>query len=164
MTSAVGLRDVTEADLPVFFDHQRDPVAIRMVAFTYRDPADRAAFMAHWTKILGDDTIVKKSILFQGQVVGNIVCFEWAGKPEVGYWIDRHHWGKGLASMALSAFLGDLKARPLYVSAAKDNAASLRVLEKCGFTVSGYQKAFANARGEEIEEVMLVSVLQRRFS
>jgi L-amino acid N-acyltransferase YncA len=39
--------------------------------------------------------------------------------------------------------------------AAKDNVASLRVLEKCGFTVVGYEKGFANARGEEIEEVIL---------
>ena len=29
------------------------------------------------------------------------------------------------------------------------------MLEKCGFTVSGYTKAFANSRGEEIEEVVL---------
>jgi RimJ/RimL family protein N-acetyltransferase len=49
----------------------------------------------------------------------------------------------------------DLKTRPLYASAARDNAASIRVLEKCGFTIRGSAKAFAGARGEEIEEVML---------
>jgi len=29
------------------------------------------------------------------------------------------------------------------------------VLEKCGFTICGSAKAFAGARGEEIEEVTL---------
>ena len=48
-----------------------------------------------------------------------------------------------------------IKVRPLYARAAKDNFASLRVLEKCGFTRIGEDKGFANARGEEIEEFML---------
>ena len=39
--------------------------------------------------------------------------------------------------------------------AAKDNVASLRVLEKRGFTICGNDKAFANARGEEVEEAIL---------
>ena len=37
----------------------------------------------------------------------------------------------------------------------QDNLASLRVLEKCGFVVIGREKGFANARGMEIEEVVL---------
>ncbi|HKB46638.1 MAG TPA: GNAT family protein [Ktedonobacterales bacterium] len=45
--------------------------------------------------------------------------------------------------------------RPLFARAAKDNAASLRVLEKCGFTIVGEGKGFANARGAEVEEFVL---------
>jgi RimJ/RimL family protein N-acetyltransferase len=45
--------------------------------------------------------------------------------------------------------------RPLYARAAKDNIASIRVLEKCGFQVMGYDKGFAIARGKEIEEVIM---------
>ncbi|MDQ3537205.1 MAG: GNAT family N-acetyltransferase, partial [Actinomycetota bacterium] len=36
--------------------------------------------------------------------------------------------------------------------AAKDNIASIRVLEKCGFTVSGEDRGFANARDAEVDE------------
>ncbi|MDX6482371.1 MAG: hypothetical protein QOE95_142, partial [Gaiellaceae bacterium] len=39
--------------------------------------------------------------------------------------------------------------------AAKDNVASLRVLEKCGFKIVGEGKGFSNARGEEVEEFLL---------
>ena len=39
--------------------------------------------------------------------------------------------------------------------AAADNAASLRVLAKCGFEVVGEDRGFANARGEEIDEYVL---------
>ena len=40
-------------------------------------------------------------------------------------------------------------------AAAAPNAASIRVMEKCGFRIVGYGKGFAKARGKEIEEVIL---------
>lgn len=156
MTSDVLLRDVTEGDLAIFFEYQRDPEANDMVAFTTRDPTDRDAFMAHWNKILGDETITKKTILVDGQVAGNVVSFEWLGKREVGYWLGKPYWGQGVATKALAAFLHYVTERPLYAHVAKHNVASLRVLEKCGFIISGEGKAFSNARGEEIEEFMLM--------
>ncbi len=101
------------------------------------------------------ETITKKTILFDGHVAGNIVSFEQAGEPLVGYWIGKEYWGKGVATKALSQLLGHVKARPLYARAAKHNISSIRVLEKCGFTISGNDKAIANAQGDEIEEVIL---------
>ena len=160
MTSDVLLRDVTESDLPIFFVQQLDPDATQMAAFPARD---RAAFTAHWTKILGDETITIKTILFDGHVAGNIVSFEQSGEPQVGYWIGKQYWGKGIATKALSEFLGHVKARPLYAHVAKDNVASIRVLEKCGFTIYGEDKGFSNAGGEEVEEFILKLVLQRDF-
>lgn len=44
MTNDVLLRDVTESDLPIFFEQQLDPDATAMAAFPSRD---REAFMAH---------------------------------------------------------------------------------------------------------------------
>lgn len=126
-----------------------------MAAFTAKDLSDREAFTAHWTKILQDDAIIKKTILFGGRVIGSIAKFEWLGKPNVTYWIGREYWGRGFATQALFAFLREMKTRPLYASAAKDNLASTRVLQKCGFAITGSAKAFANARSEEIEEVTL---------
>ena len=79
----------------------------------------------------------------------------WSGKLEVTYWIGREFWGQGIATKALAALLSTVKTRPLYARAARDNIASLRVLEKCGFMIAGYERGFANARGEEVEEVVL---------
>lgn len=157
MTTDVLLRDVTEGDLPIFFEQQLDPAANRMAAFTAKDPADRAAFMAKWAKILGDDSITKRTILFGGQVAGSVSTFvaPWSGELEVTYWIGREFWGKGIATKALVALLSAVKTRPLYARAAKDNVASVRVLEKCGFMITGTERGFANARGEEVEEVVL---------
>jgi RimJ/RimL family protein N-acetyltransferase len=77
----------------------------------------------------------------------------WDGKPQVTYWLGKAFWGNGIATLALTEFLCIFKTRPLYASVAKDNVASIRVLEKCGFAICGSAKAFATARGTEIEEV-----------
>jgi RimJ/RimL family protein N-acetyltransferase len=77
------------------------------------------------------------------------------GEREVSYWIARKHWGKGLATAALGAFLEEVTIRPLQARVAHDNMGSLRVLQKCGFVITGRDKYFANGRGEEIEEIIV---------
>jgi RimJ/RimL family protein N-acetyltransferase len=74
----------------------------------------------------------------------------------IAYWIGRQDWGRGIATRALQEFLTTIEtARPLYARAASDNAASIRVLEKCGFTRVGADRAFAHGRDEETEDVVL---------
>ena len=154
--SAILLREVTEADLVIFFEQQQDPAANWMAGFTAEDPTDWAAFAAKWAKILADETVTTKTIVCDGRVAGSIGCFlaPWSGQREVTYWIGRDHWGRGVATKALAAFLEELAERPLYARAAADNIASIRVLEKCGFVLIGRESGFANARGAEIEEVV----------
>jgi RimJ/RimL family protein N-acetyltransferase len=156
VSTRVALREVTEADLPTFFAQQRDPDAHRMVAFVGRDPGDREGFLAHWRKILADDAGTERTIVVDGEVAGNVVAWGRPGERQVGYWLGRAYWGRGLATAALSAFVGELAERPLWAGVAADNLASLRVLEKCGFTLARRERAFAAGRGVEIEEAILV--------
>ena len=154
-TAAVRLRETTPGDVDIFFRQQLDPDAIWMAAFTGKDPADRAAFAARWARILGDETMVKRTVIYEGQVAGHVASFERDGEPEITYWLGREFWGKGIATLALAGFLREHTQRPLHARVAKDNKGSLRVLEKCGFRVTGEDRGFANARGEEIEEYVL---------
>jgi RimJ/RimL family protein N-acetyltransferase len=133
MKTKIQLRNVEANDLPLFFEHQRDPIAVTMVAF---DSRDRAAFDQHWAKLLADDSLLKKTVLVDGEVAGNIGSWTAEGKREVGYWIDRGFWGRGVATEALSAFLSLEPIRPLYAGVAKHNVGSIRVLQKCGFKLS----------------------------
>jgi RimJ/RimL family protein N-acetyltransferase len=127
------LRDVVESDLPVFFEHQRDPDATTLADFPARD---RNAFDAHWERLLADPSLYKKTIVFEGQVAGNIGSWAQDGRQLVGYWVGKEFWGKGLATQALAELIGDLGTRPLYAYVAKTNVGSIRVLEKCGFVPS----------------------------
>jgi len=132
MNNEVRLREVIESDLPIFFEHQLDPKAAQMAAFPSRE---HEAFMAHWGKILADETSIIKTILFEEQVAGNVVSFIHNGKREVGYWLGREFWGRGIATCALSVFLEQVTLRPLYAFVAKHNLASLRVVQKCRFRI-----------------------------
>jgi RimJ/RimL family protein N-acetyltransferase len=152
----INLREVTESDLPIFYEQQLDEGANYMAAFTAKDPTDRAAFEAHWTRIMGDDAITLRTVLYLDSIAGYMANFERFGKQEVSYWLGKDYWGKGIATQALSHFLSNLKKRPLYARAAKDNIASVRVLEKTRFAISGHEIAYANARGAEIEEVIMM--------
>jgi RimJ/RimL family protein N-acetyltransferase len=154
VTPVIHLRDVVDDDVAVFYEHQRDPVAARMAAFGTRDP-DVDQLAARLKKSLAEGSTTQKAIVEDGRVVGLVATFVHQGKLQVTYWIARSHWGRGIASAALSELLRSVTARPIYASAAGDNFASLRVLEKCGFVVYGAEKSFANARDEEVEEVFL---------
>lgn len=139
MSDHVRLRDVVPDDLPIFYEQQLDGDATRMAAFPARD---RAAFDTHWaTNILGNPASVIKTILLDGQVAGNIGSWRQNGVRLVGYWIGKEHWGKGVATRALAAFLHLVTERPLYAHVAKHNVGSIRVLEKCGFCVERDESA-----------------------
>jgi len=152
MSKQITLREVEESDLPTFFEHQRDAVANQMAAFPARD---RDTFMAHWTKIMQDESVILKTILFDGQIVGNVLSFEQSGEREIGYWLGREFWGKGIATQALSEFLMLVQIRPLYAYIAKHNLASRRVLEKCGFVIFSEDESGSDRHGEKIEEFIL---------
>lgn len=155
MADDIVLRDVTDDDLPIFFEQQLDPDANYMAAFTSKDPTDRDAFMAHWARIRADETIINRTVVYDGQVAGSVASFEDDGRLEVTYWLGREFWGKGIATKALATLLEYQTTRPIYARAAKDNTASLRVLQKCGFVITGEDKGYANARGEVIGEYLL---------
>jgi RimJ/RimL family protein N-acetyltransferase len=156
MSNELLLRNVVNDDLPLFFEYQLDPDANYMAAFTAKDPTNQETFMAHWHRILADETNIIKTILFDGHVAGSVSSYEDEGKPEVTYWLGREYWGKGIATWALAEFLTQHnQTRPIYARIAKDNLGSRRVLEKCGFAIIGESRGFANARGQEIEELLL---------
>jgi RimJ/RimL family protein N-acetyltransferase len=126
----VTLRDVSEEDLPLFFEHQRDPDALRMAAFSSRE---HDAFLTHWrTKVLRPENVTR-TILVGGLVAGYISSWDQDARRFVGYWVGREHWGQGIATRALTEFLVLEPMRPLQAWVALHNVASIRVLEKCGF-------------------------------
>jgi RimJ/RimL family protein N-acetyltransferase len=150
-----ALREVRDEDLTVLFEQWADPVAAHMAAFTAPDHMDRDAFERRWSRLKADETVIARVIVVDGEVVGTIGSWGDPDEREVTYWIGRSHWGKGIATCALNAFLAVERSRPLHARVAYDNVGSQRVLEKCGFRVIATERGFAEARSAEIEEFVL---------
>lgn len=156
MSVSRELRQVVDADLEIFFAQQLDPEANWMAAFTAKDPADRAAFTKHWARTRVDSNVIIRTIVVDDAVAGYVLSYVENDGPEITYWLGRSYWGRGIASAALRMFLERVNpSRPMRARVAKDNAASLRVLQKCGFQIVGEDRGFAQARGAETEEFIL---------
>ena len=138
------LRDVHADDLDAFFEHQREPEANEMAIFPARD---RTTFDAHWQRTLADESVIKKTIVHEGDVAGNVGSWKQDGRRLVGYWIGREFWGKGVATAALQEFVRVVPDRPLHAWVATTNVGSIRVLEKCGFVQVG-------SRTTDVEELL----------
>src|SRR5256885_17038561 len=129
----VLLREVVDSELPIFFEHQRDPEAVRLAAFPSRD---HDAFMTHWAKLRREPSNIIRTIVCDGQVAGNIGSWIAEDKRLIGYWVGRELWGRGVATAALAAFVTEVKERPLPAFVAKHNVGSIRRLAKCEFVPS----------------------------
>ncbi|MGK2963834.1 MAG: GNAT family N-acetyltransferase [Gemmatimonadaceae bacterium] len=149
----VSLRDVKESDLATFYEQQLDPEATRMSAFPSRD---WDAFTAHWAKIMTSTSGTTQTVIFDGSVAGHIACWQDSGENLVGYWIGREYWGRGIATAALSEFLQSVPNRPLVARVAKHNIASIRVLEKCGFTSVGEEELTAADGSHGMEYILML--------
>jgi len=134
MTGDVTIRETLESDWPALFEYQRDPVSSEMAGVPARE---WDAYIAHQRKISADETGLRQTILYDGQVAGDLVSFLRDGRREVGYRIGRDYWGRGIATRALALFLDVEQRRPLYGWVLAQNIGSQRVLAKCGFTVIG---------------------------
>jgi len=73
---------------------------------------------------------------------------------DLGYWIGKACWGRGLATEAVQRVIEfavqELGIERLTAGHFRDNRASGRVLEKCGFRYTGEDMQHCEARGEAV--------------
>jgi RimJ/RimL family protein N-acetyltransferase len=148
----VVLRVLEPADLDQLFEWEQDPAAVAMAAFTRADPADRAAFDAHYQRVRNDPEVIVRAIDSAGRLAGMIASFTMEGEREVSYWIDPSRWGRGLASAALDAFVLVEVVRPLFARVAEHNIGSAKVLTRAGFLPVGSETSYANGVGRDVVE------------
>jgi RimJ/RimL family protein N-acetyltransferase len=128
------LRAVEQGDLPHFFAHQDDRVASDLADVPMRD---RASFNTRWFHILRNAEVTIRTIVADdGEVAGYVFVFPFDGELRLGYWLGRDFWGRGIGSRAVAEFLEVETRRPLYATVHRDNAASMRILERNGFEMT----------------------------
>lgn len=109
---------------------------------------DAKKWLRKKVKSKGDKTL-SLLIEIEREAVGGISLdgIKKGHEAELGYWLGRQHWGKGIMTGAVKAItkhgFKKYKLRRIQAHAYHFNKASMRVLEKNGFKLEGFlRKAF----------------------
>ncbi|NDD26427.1 MAG: GNAT family N-acetyltransferase, partial [Actinobacteria bacterium] len=117
------MRDVQDADIPIFFEFLQSSRQQWQAAFIPEEPSNFDNHLEHWQKILSDPTVLNKTILLADQVVGHVGRWMLDGIGQVTFWIGEEFEGKHIASTALARYLEIDSLRPLQGRCAFDNLA-----------------------------------------
>ncbi len=136
------MRPYRTGDAPALAAIADDFLVARWMTNRFPHPytaAEAASWIAH---AIGGSGGTHRAIEVAGRLAGGIGFEPVAGRHATalfGYWLGREYWGRGIgtdAAQTLSDYAltrGGL--RRLEASVFAENAASARVLEKCGFTL-----------------------------
>src|SRR3954454_11272049 len=96
------IREVVESDVPLFYAFQADPESAAMAGVPSRD---LDAVEKRWRVIIEDDEITARTIVVGDEVAGCVMAWTAKSHREVGYWIGRQFWGRGVATASLADFI-----------------------------------------------------------
>ncbi len=150
LTDRLRLRPFREENAAFIVDLAQPEVTRMLFSLKPGIDLDGArAFLAArvWVGVPGFALAVERD----GQTVGYVATGSSEG-VELYYALHPDHWGQGLMTEAVQAFLPELfvrfPIRRILADRIEDNPASARVLEKCGFEVTGRTMGRSMARLE----------------
>lgn len=160
------LRPWRSSDLEALLRNADDPDVSRALRDRFPFPytrADGETFLASCEHLDGEWRL---AIEFEGEAAGGIrLCFgraEERGSAEIGYWLGRAHWGRGIARTAVIALVdhafSTLPLHRIHTKVYANNPASMRVLEHAGFSREGVMRAAILKRGELLDAVLYARV------
>ncbi len=135
ITERLVLRRATMDDVAAFHAIFRDQEAMRYWSFLPHEHEEQTrewvASMVNLDPAMSDDFV----ITLNGEAIGKMGAYR---LPEFGFILAREHWGKGLASEALAAFVayrrGADPGGKLTADVDPRNKSSIKLLKRAGFT------------------------------
>ncbi len=138
VTKRLVLRRAREEDLDAMHAVLSDPVATRYWStLPHEDLEVTRAWLAD---MMDGDPAVRDDYVVEldGRVIGKAGCFQ---VPDIGYILHPDHWGRGLATEAMSAVIPRIFSRHSIPALTADvdprNQPSINLLLKLGFVVTG---------------------------
>lgn len=172
VTERLVLRETAEHDVEAVFSMESDPVAMRYWSKPpMRDISEARASVERARGFLEARVALRWSITrpADDRMLGHLSLFnfnEQSGRAEIGYGLAHQHWGQGFMHEALTAVIdhafGPLGLRRLEADIDPRNLASLRALERLGFTREGLLRERWQV-GDEISDSVLVGLLAREW-
>ncbi|WP_322014348.1 GNAT family N-acetyltransferase [Paraburkholderia sp. J12] len=168
-TSRLVLRPLREEDAVPLFSMWSDADAMRYFSFPpmtcLEQARDRVVSKAKMSSA-GEDLICVLTSQATGEVLGDCALFrvdEQCRRAEIGFSLQRRHWGSGYMNEAVSALIAHafdtMKLRRLEADIDPRNLASARLLERQGFVREGLlrERWMVN---EEVSDSALYGLLE----
>lgn len=162
-TPRLLLRAFAPQDARRVFEIRSDFEVTRMLVFPAYPPVleDVSAWLTEHAVEWRAGTAYRFAVVVDGRVIGCADVDEIQdGCGELGYWLERDHWGRGLATEAAGAVhdfaTRTLGLRRLVAGHAADNPASGRILVRLGFRQVGHRTVWYRSRGAEVTRLYYV--------
>jgi RimJ/RimL family protein N-acetyltransferase len=168
----VLLRPISDGDIESLFKIFSDPEvmrywstpplkdldAARELLNDMRDKFQRKLFFQWGIALQTDNTLIGTSTLFHIEADNH--------RAEIGYALGRAYWKKGYIQEALTALLGyafgELNLHRIEADVDPRNEASIRTLERLGFTREGYLRERWNVCGE-LQDALFYGLLRHEW-
>jgi RimJ/RimL family protein N-acetyltransferase len=148
------LRPLGAADVDAWYDYLSLPQVVRHTSWNLRS-IDELRRLVAWYDGEQADSAIRFAICEAGALIGTIGFHTLSladRRAELAYDVHPAHWGRGIASACCRAAvawgLADRGYARVQATALDSNAASMRVLEKCGFEREGLLRRYRIVRGE----------------
>ena len=161
--SMIELRDFLDTDIDTIAKHANNFNVSRYMASRMPYPYTKEDAI-WWVEIGSKEIGLNKAIDLDGECIGVVGVqfgeFELQYSAEIGYWIAEDYWGKGIGTEAVlkmthNVFF-DTNIVRLFAPVFGPNKASMRVLEKCGYTLEAIHRKAAFKNSEFMDEHVLV--------
>lgn len=121
-----------------------------------------------WITIANQDKpITNFAIVYKGSAIGGVGIIKqndiFRKNAEIGYWLGAKYWNKGISTKALKAMIEytfeTFDINRLFAHIFESNQASIRVLQKCGFTKEACLKK-SIIKNNKIQDCYIYSLLR----
>ncbi len=157
------LRPWQLTDLECLMRHANDPDIAANMTDTFPYPYSMAAGEAFLQRVSGDQPAKVLAIEIEGEACGSIGIFPqqdiFRQNAELGYWLARKHWGKGIMTEAVKrivdyGFDNFEEIQRIFARPFGSNIASQHVLDKAGFLLEAKFKGTILKNGKVEDELV----------
>lgn len=152
------LRPFEQGDVSALAAAANDPKVAAKLRNVFPNPyteIDARGYISACIAREGDRQLVR-AIVADGRAVGSVGVFVqddvYEKSAELGYWLSRDFWGRGIMTRAVRELCEQAFSRfdivRIYAQPFADNTGSCRVLEKAGFTLEGTLRDSVYKNGE----------------
>jgi RimJ/RimL family protein N-acetyltransferase len=164
------IRSWVRRDVPAIVRHANDYEVWRNLRDRFPHPYTTSAGEAWVRAATREHPEASFAIAVDGEAVGGIGLQRlddvYRRSAEVGYWLGRAYWGRGLATEALRGFAAwafpHYDVCRLFSYVFETNPASCRVLEKADFILEGRMRMSVTKEGRTLDQFLFARVHEPR--